>query len=307
MRFYTVGGCVRDEIMGRASSDIDFAVVLEDNEIPAPGTSVDFDPFVFMRNQLVSQGFTIFVETPEFLTIRAQFPEGDGGFDVNKTGGKIKAGRKRLTADFVLARKESNYTDGRRPDSVEPGTLAHDLARRDFTMNAIAKSETGEFIDPYNGRQAIAEGVIEAVGDPWDRLTEDALRAVRALRFSVTLGFRIEHSLAFVMESAAVQDAIKYKISDERIKDELSKMFRYDTLASLSVLSRFPVLTAAMFSGNVSLDSTMKQKGRGGASRKETREQGKPKLPTAYNGCNCVCHSEPGVKHFAACCRPSKG
>jgi tRNA nucleotidyltransferase/poly(A) polymerase len=263
MKLYEVGGCVRDEFMGRPSSDIDFTVVLEDSEIPAPGIVVGFDPFAYMRNTLEAAGFKIFMETPEFLTIRAQFPDGDGGFNVSKTGGVIRPGRKRLTADFVLARKESDYTDGRRPDSVQPGTLEDDLARRDFTMNAIAKAEDGTSLDPYNGAQAISEGVIEAVGDAWMRLNEDALRAVRALRFSVTLGFRIERSLAFTMETAAITEAIRNKISDERIKDELNKMLTFDTLASLSAMSNFPLLTEAMLSGSVSFEATMKQKGRG--------------------------------------------
>lgn len=165
--------------------------------------------------------------------------------------------------DFVLARKESDYTDGRRPDEVAPGTLEDDLARRDFTMNAIAKAADGSLIDPFNGQRDITRRVIKAVGDPFDRLTEDALRAVRALRFSVTKGFTIDKDLVFAMESAAVLNAIVDNISDERIQVELSKMFRFDTVSSLTALNRFPQLTVAMFAGNVSLDATMKLKGRG--------------------------------------------
>lgn len=138
-----------------------------------------------------------------------------------------------------------------------------DLARRDFTMNAIAKSADGTFIDPFNGRQDIDESVIRAVGDAFDRLSEDALRAVRALRFSVTKGFRIDTEVKFAMESARVLDAIVNNISDERIEKELSTMFRFDTLESIGALHSFPLLTEAMFAGSVSLDATMKTKGRG--------------------------------------------
>lgn len=251
MRIFEVGGCVRDEILGRKSSDIDFTVVLDSHDIPAPGQAVGFDPYEFMNSELEAMGFKIFLKTPEFLTTRAQFPKREA-----------QAGKKAvLTADFVLARKESEYTDGRRPDKVEVGTLEMDLARRDFTMNAVAKDTDGNFIDPFNGRQDINDGVIRAVGNAFERLTEDALRAVRALRFSVTLGFRIDHSLRFAMESAAVLDAIENKIADERIKDELNKMFKVSATGSLVAMQRFPALTNAMFAGSVNLEATMKQKG----------------------------------------------
>jgi tRNA nucleotidyltransferase/poly(A) polymerase len=260
MDMYEVGGCVRDEILGKDSKDIDFSVVLEEGDL-APrrtkkGTFVTDPPFVIMRDELRRRGFKIFLETPQHLTIRAQFP---------KMAALPLVGRERqnLTADFVLARKEGDYSDGRRPDSVEPGTLWDDLARRDFTMNAIAKDADGNLIDPFNGVRDIEARIIRAVGSAHDRLMEDALRAVRALRFSVTKGFHIERNLRWEMQNAGVLDRIVNNISDERIEQELSKMFRFDTLASLSALGDFPALTRAMFAGKVSLDSTLKTKGRG--------------------------------------------
>lgn len=258
MEIYEVGGCVRDEILGVKSKDIDFSVVLSPEDFPAKGNVVSMpEPFEVMRNELRGQGFKIFLETPEHLTIRAQFP------GKRPKGSPFKDDIRGLTADFVLARKEGTYSDGRRPDSVEVGTLEDDLNRRDFTMNAIAKDTEGNLIDPHNGVQDINDGVIRAVGNAFDRLNEDALRAVRALRFSVTKGFRIDKELEFAMGAAAVLDKIRNNIADERISDELSKMFRFDTLASLKALTDFPFLTEAMFSGKVSLDSTLKQKGRG--------------------------------------------
>jgi tRNA nucleotidyltransferase (CCA-adding enzyme) len=243
MQTYEVGGCVRDEILGVSSKDIDFTVVIDETD------NVRDDPFVYMTQALVKEGFKVFVTTPEFLTVRAKFPK--------------FSDRANLTADFVLARKEGEYTDGRRPDKVEVGTLEDDLARRDFTMNAIAKDAAGFYIDPFKGRQDIASRLIRAVGDPYERLREDALRAVRAVRFAVTKGFDIEESLWGALQDPMVLDDIQHKISDERIDVELSKMFRYDTVESLFMLTRLPSLTRAMFSGSVSLDSTMKQKGRG--------------------------------------------
>lgn len=258
MELFEVGGCVRDEILGVNSKDIDFSVVLSPEDMDDPGLVVSpRDPFTIMRDNLAAQGFKIFLETPEHLTIRAQFP------GKKPKGSPFKDDIRGLTADFVLARKEGTYTDGRRPDSVEPGTLLDDLARRDFTMNAIAKDSGGNLIDPFNGTQDINDRVIRAVGKAQDRLEEDSLRAVRALRFHVTKDMRIDPELKFSMETKVVLDNIDRIISDERISDELSKMFRFDTVASLVALNRFPALTRAMFSGRVSLDSTMKTKGRG--------------------------------------------
>jgi len=253
MQMYEVGGCVRDEMLGIKSKDIDFSVVLSPDELIAPTlTVVSMAPFDLMEYKLRQQGFELIdaARKPEHMTARGFFPKDHPTYP-------------RMAADFVLARKEGTYTDGRRPDFVEVGTLEDDLARRDFCMNAIARDMDGNFIDPFNGRQDIAEGVIRAVGSAFDRLSEDALRAVRALRFSVTKGFRIDPEVKFAMESAAVLDKIVNNISDERINDELSKMFRFDTLASLRALQDFPALTDAMFAGSVSLDSTMKTKGRG--------------------------------------------
>ena len=259
MKMFEVGGCVRDEILGVPSKDIDFTVVLEDGDFQMGATA--FDTMVL---RLERMGFRIFLKTPEFLTVRAQFPRVKRD---NFPGSAMKD--QGLTADFVLARSETGYADGRRPDKVIPGTLEDDLKRRDFTMNAIAKGPDPEgrqssvYIDPFNGRADIANQIIRAVGDPFERITEDALRAVRAVRFAVTKGFDIDPDLAWVINHNEVADLIVNKISDERIQVELSKMFRFDTLDSLQVLRDYPNLTDAMFAGKVSLDATLKTKGRG--------------------------------------------
>lgn len=259
MEAFEVGGCVRDEILGVKSKDIDFVVVMEEGDFVHKSLSVtEQNPFVVMRDELKRRGFKIFLETPQYFTIRAQFPK-------SKSLAAIRHPREGLTADFVLARKEGEYTDGRRPDKVEIGDLMDDLRRRDFTMNAIAKDSDGNLIDLFGGVQDINDRVIRAVGNAFDRLNEDALRAVRALRFSVTKDFRIDKELEFAMQTFVVLNAIETKISDERIKDELSKMFRFDTMKSMLALQKYPALTAAMFSGRVSLDATLKQKGRGKA------------------------------------------
>lgn len=244
MKMYEVGGCVRDELLGVPSKDIDFTVVLEQSELDGR-----IDPaYKIMNHELEKRGFKIFLRTPEFLTTRAQFPK--------------NSEHKGLTADFVLARKEGTYSDGRRPDKVEVGTLEDDLARRDFTVNAIAKDDKDCLIDPYNGVSDIERGVIRCVGSPMTRFREDALRAVRALRFSVTKGFTIFPTVEIAMENGAILDMVRTKISDERIEQELKKMFAHDTMASLRALHKYPLLADAMFAGKVNLAPTLKTKGR---------------------------------------------
>jgi tRNA nucleotidyltransferase/poly(A) polymerase len=242
MEFFEVGGCVRDELLGVNSKDIDFTVVLDDDDILF-GQAVGWTPFEVMRFNLeATKGFKIFVETPEFLTIRAKFPKG------HKHSG--------LTADFVLARKESNYTDGRRPDKVEAGTLLDDLKRRDFTMNAIAKDGNGNLIDPFNGVRDIEDRIIRAVGSPHKRFEEDALRIVRALRFKVTKGFDIDSKTEDAMWGLRSTVA---NVSAERVREELTKMFNADPMATIQTLREMDMLPV-IFGMGINFQPTMKQR-----------------------------------------------
>lgn len=252
MKMYEVGGCVRDELLGVPSKDIDFSVELDLSGADYHSyRAVQGDPFDVMVHALKQKGFEIFVTTPDFFVAKGKFPKDE---KYEQYSG--------LVADFVLARKESTYSDGRRPDSVEVGTLFDDLSRRDFTMNAIAKDTDGTLIDPFGGIEDIKTKAIRAVGDPHVRLQEDALRAMRALRFSVTKGFFIDGELGFAMETKAVLDALE-RISSERIATELHKMLRFDSLASLAALNKFPALTRTVLSDKVSLDVSLKTKDRG--------------------------------------------
>lgn len=297
MKKFLVGGAVRDKLMSKTPKDFDYTVVLD------PGSYAD--PFQWMVDELKDEGFKIFLESPEHFTVRAQFPEGDGGQNLDAAGGKFLPGKKRLTADFVLARKEGPYSDGRRPDYVLRGTLEDDLARRDFTMNAIAYDiETGGLIDPYNGRLDISNGVIRAVGDPKERMLEDSLRVLRALRFSVQLGFGFDPDLLDVLYDIEVNRALKNNVSAERKMDEINKMFKIDTIKTLRLLDRFWLARNAVFNdGQINLMATMKTKGFNNSPKPK---KGGSNLPSAYNGCECICHTEKGVMHMSACCHPSK-
>lgn len=237
MEMYLVGGIVRDMLLGLKPKDHDFTVVLPQDIVC---------PFEYMRFKLEERGVEIFVETPEFLTIRGRFSKDDEEFPG-------------IAADFVLARKDSAGSDGRRPDFVEPGTLLDDLARRDFTVNAMAMEKDGTLIDYYSGQEDLENRTLRFVGDPMTRIREDALRVMRAYRFVVTKGFTLDYIAREAIMSKEVPDLLS-KISEDRRAEELSKMFRFDTLKSLDVLAKVPEkLREAMFSGRVRLDSTLKR------------------------------------------------
>lgn len=207
---YLVGGAVRDEVMGLPCKDLDFVVV-------APS-------FEAMKQSLLEQGCKIFVEKPEFLTIRAKHP----------TLGCV---------DFACARKDGNYTDGRRPDSTTIAeTLEQDLARRDFTCNAMAKSvEHGRILDPFHGQRDIENGTLRAVGDPHSRLREDTLRAFRTVRFACTKNFRIEIELWEAINRLTPMNFDG--VSTERIREELLKASKANTSRMFRLLANdFPVL-----------------------------------------------------------------
>ncbi len=127
-------------------------------------------------------------------------------------------------------RLESAYSDNRHPDNVSfSDTIYDDLSRRDFTMNAIALDpETFEIIDPFHGKQAIEKQMIISVGDAKDRFTEDALRIMRAIRFSAQLGFTVSSE---TMNAISETRELLNNVSAERIRDEFIKIINSDAPA----------------------------------------------------------------------------
>lgn len=129
--------------------------------------------------------------------------------------------------EVTTYRTEGSYTDSRHPDRVVWGkTLEEDLARRDFTINAIAlryaqSKPLTDYVDPYKGREDLNNKIIRAVGNADERFSEDALRMMRAIRFATTLGFSIEEKTLEAIKKNAAKLA---SISGERIRDELFKV-----------------------------------------------------------------------------------
>lgn len=226
IRFFQVGGCVRDGLLGVPTKDIDFAV-----EAPS---------FEAMAEAVVARCTKVFTDNDGFV--------GEKFFTIRGIDPELGA------VDFVLCRKDGPSTDGRRPDFVDPGSILEDLARRDFTVNAMALTDGGELLDPHGGQADLEAGLLRFVGDPADRLREDALRAFRALRFSVTKDFTMVPSTAFAI--GRMKPGAFDAVSTDRIRDELHKMFAKDTPKSLSTLIQFPIMLEVAFDRGLWLKPT---------------------------------------------------
>ena len=210
--YFEVGGSIRDRLLGLPNSDVDYSV-----EAPS---------FQAIIDDINSRGGKIYLVTEAYFTIRARLNNQD--------------------CDFVWCRREDSYSDSRHPDWVEPGTIYDDLARRDFTCNAIAIDKSGNYIDPHNGIKHIELSILKCVGRTDERMNEDALRMVRALRFWVTKKLTPEpvlHSFLRNYNNSVLLD----KISDDRIRQELDKMFRYNTDHSIQVFNLFPAIRRNIF------------------------------------------------------------
>lgn len=180
---YMVGGAVRDYLRGSVPHDIDVATSASPEQVKA----------LFERS--IDTGI-------EHGTVMILI-EGQG-------------------TEVTTFRTESGYSDNRRPDKVEfVNSLQEDLKRRDFTINSMAMTEQMEIIDPFGGKEDLSAGIIRAVGVPQERFAEDALRMLRAIRFSGQLNFHIEPAT----KQAIIENAKKIQsVAMERIKAELDKV-----------------------------------------------------------------------------------
>ena len=184
---YAVGGCVRDSYMGRIPNDWDITT----NALPAQVKEI------FRRT--IDVGI-------EHGTVKVMM--GNDGYEV------------------TTYRIDGEYEDSRHPKEVTfTSDLAEDLRRRDFTINAMAYSEKTGLVDLFGGMQDLRDGVIRAVGDPAERFDEDALRMLRALRFSAAFDFKIEDETAKAISRLCGNLA---NISAERIRTELEKLICSD-------------------------------------------------------------------------------
>ena len=159
---YIVGGCVRDMLLGETPNDYDICT----SALPEETLEV-------MKNNFITTS-TIGIA---FGTVEAYI--GEDSFEI------------------TTFRSESDYKDGRHPSKVNyEKSVVKDLSRRDFTINAMALNiSTLEIIDPFNGKEDIKNNILRAVGNPDTRIEEDAIRMLRAIRFSIRFNYTIEDSL----------------------------------------------------------------------------------------------------------------
>ncbi|MBU6414979.1 HD domain-containing protein [Patescibacteria group bacterium] len=188
---YVVGGCVRDLLLGREPDDWDITTSATPEEIQ------NVFPDSFYANQ--------------FLTVTV------------KTGSENPSLKE---IEVTTYRSEGRYTDKRHPDEVRPAkTLEEDLARRDFTVNAMAlslsRSVNFEIVDLFGGQKDLEQKIIRAVGNPEERFEEDALRMLRAVRFAGKFGFSVDEKTYVVIQKNA---AWLSAISKERVRDEFVKI-----------------------------------------------------------------------------------
>ena len=241
-KIFSVGGCIRDKILGVQSKDIDFTFVLDDlNGTVEQG-------FEHMTEWLKAEGFEIFLSTPDCFTIRAKFPKG------HKHQG---------VADFVMARKEIGYIPGTRKPILDLGTLSDDLLRRDFTLNALAEDEDGKLIDLFDGLKDLKDGILRTPLDPTITMMDDPLRILRCWRFSITKGFTIDLKIWDAMRQPGILEKLETTVSGERIREELFKMFKHDTVKSLELLSiveaDIPGMMSLLFKNGLHLEPSFKQ------------------------------------------------
>ena len=179
---FAVGGCVRDSLLHRKPKDWDITT-----------------------NALPKEMKQIFKKT----------------FDTGIAHGTITVLMDREGYELTTYRIDGNYSDGRHPDSVSfSKSLSEDLCRRDFTINAMAYSHKKGIVDLYKGQEDLKSGIIRAVGDPNKRFDEDALRMLRAIRFSAQLGFEIEKA---TFDAINKKSSLLSNVSKERIFVELNK------------------------------------------------------------------------------------
>lgn len=180
---FAVGGCVRDSVLGRTPGDWDITTSARPEQVKA-----------------------VFRHT----------------VDTGLQHGTVTVLKDHTGYEVTTYRIDGEYEDGRHPKSVEfTAELREDLRRRDFTINAMAYSHETGVVDLFGGMEDLERGVIRCVGNPVDRFTEDALRILRAIRFSAQLGFEIEEGTRDAL--ALIAPNLK-NVSKERIMTELTKL-----------------------------------------------------------------------------------
>lgn len=219
-KFYKVGGCVRDILLGIKPEDTDYTVVFKGYQNDNDNHN---DKYIFEKlSEYLEKDYTICVSTPKYFTIKARKKNGDNNI-----------------IDFVLARKEYSYLEGTRSPVLDLGNIYDDLIRRDFTINALAiDCDTGEILDVCGGLSDIQNKILKTIKDPNTSLLEDPLRLLRGLRFSITKGFELEDRFLEALSNENIWIKLNKVVSPGRVRHELNKMFEFNTVKTIFVLNR---------------------------------------------------------------------
>jgi tRNA nucleotidyltransferase (CCA-adding enzyme) len=221
---FLVGGCVRDLILGREPKDWDVTTNAKPDDIIS----------IFEKTVYENDFGTVGVCLPVMPAHRGQT-----GIQINSPSvtpetyediTHLNDGQAHETKYNIIEvtpyRIETKYSDFRHPDEVKfSDKIEDDLKRRDFTINSMALNSKGHLIDLYKGQESIKDKVISAVGDPNERFQEDALRMLRAVRFSSELGFIVSYETIIAISNNS--ELIK-NVSFERIRDEFTKIIESD-------------------------------------------------------------------------------
>lgn len=223
---YFVGGCVRDILLGRKPRDWDITTNATPEQIIAlfPDTFYEnkFGTVGVVNKEIGTAIEKQKAEIAEKKVIRETFEEKAEAFEAAIATSLTEIDESLHVIEVTPYRKEGTYSDFRRPDNVSfTDRLEDDLARRDFTINAMAMDGEGSIVDIYKGQKDLEDGVIRTVGEAHDRFNEDALRILRAVRIATELGFTINSDTQKALENSA---SLLKNISRERIRDEFTKI-----------------------------------------------------------------------------------
>lgn len=209
---YLVGGCVRDDLMGIPPQDFDLCTAA-----------------------LPEQTAAVFADIPQDLT--------------GVRHGTVKLLMEGMEVEITTFRREGSYRDNRHPDWVEfVPDIREDLARRDFTVNAIAYSPSRGYVDPFGGRADLQSGILRCVGEPERRFREDALRILRGMRFAARFGFLPEPATLDAMiglaplTDALARERVYQELSGFLLKAEVSDLLRFAPILAQVIPELSPTL-----------------------------------------------------------------
>ena len=209
---YLVGGCVRDDLMGIPPQDFDLCTAA-----------------------LPEQTAAVFAGIPQDLT--------------GVRHGTVKLLMEGMEVEITTFRREGSYRDNRHPDWVEfVPDIREDLARRDFTVNAIAYSPSRGYVDPFGGRADLQSGILRCVGEPERRFRGDALRIIRGMRFAARFGFLPEPATQDAMiglaplTDALARERVYQELSGFLLKAEVSDLLRFAPILAQVIPELSPTL-----------------------------------------------------------------